>query len=260
MRVKIYSEKGIKTESTTELPKEIFEIKPNGAAMRQYLHVYQINQRRGTVATKTRGEVSGGGRKPWAQKGTGRARQGSTRSPIWVGGGSTHGPQPYDFTAVLPKRTRDLALRSALSEKAGSDRVFVVSEFAPKKPQTSLAWKLLHKLGAQSPVVVIPGKDEKISRSFRNIEGVVIETAAALNPYEVIRAKSVVLMKESIGRLESRLEEKSKVKAPSNRASARLPGSRSEPSKKVSARKPAKKAKAVKPAVKRTVKRSKKQK
>jgi large subunit ribosomal protein L4 len=260
MRVKIYSEKGIKTESTTELPKEIFEIKPNGAVMRQYLHVYQINQRRGTVATKTRGEVSGGGRKPWAQKGTGRARQGSTRSPIWVGGGSTHGPQPYDFTAVLPKRIRDLALCSALSEKAGSDRVFVVSEFVPKKPQTSLAWKLLHKLGAQSPVVVIPGKDEKISRSFRNIAGVVIETAAALNPYEVVRAKSVVLLKESIGRLEERLGGKPKVKEqskkvsarkPDNRASARLLGSRSEPSKK---------ARSVKPAVKRTAKRSKKQK
>jgi large subunit ribosomal protein L4 len=236
MRVHIYSEKGIKTERTTELPKEIFEIKPNETAMRQYLHVYRINQRQGTVSTKTRGEVAGGGRKPWAQKGTGRARQGSIRSPIWVGGGATHGPQPYDFAAVLPSKTRDLALRSALSEKAAADKIFVISEFSPKDPKTSLAANLLLKLGAPDPLIVIPGKDEKITRSFRNIQGVVLETAAALNPYEVIGAKSVVLMKESIETLKNRLVKKPEAKEPS------------------------KKAKAVKPAVKRTVKRSKKQK
>ena len=243
MRVHIYSEKGIKTERTTELPKEIFEIKPNETAMRQYLHVYQINQRRGTVATKTRGEVAGGGRKPWAQKGTGRARQGSTRSPIWVGGGATHGPKPYDFAAVLPRQIRDLALRSALSEKAAADKIFVVGEFSPKYPKTSLAASLLHNLGAPDPLVVIPEKDEKITRSFRNIEGVVLETAAALNPFEVVKAKSVVLLKESIETLKNRLVKKPEVKAPI---------------KKVTVRKPSKKAKAVKPAVKRTVKRSKK--
>src|SRR4030042_3803586 len=102
MRVSFYSEKGTKTASTAELPKDVFEVKPNEAALRQYVHIYQINQRQGTVATKTRGDVSGGGRKPWAQKGTGRARQGSTRAPQWVGGGKVTTPHPHAYTQARP--------------------------------------------------------------------------------------------------------------------------------------------------------------
>ncbi len=166
MRVSVYSEKGTKTASTAELPKDVFEVKPNEAALRQYVHIYQINQRQGTVATKTRGDVSGGGRKPWAQKGTGRARQGSTRSPIWVGGGATHGPQPHGFSAAFPEKIRNLALRSALSEKAAGGKVFVVGEFAPKEPKTALAAQLLRKLGAKKPLVVTSEKDETVNRSF----------------------------------------------------------------------------------------------
>jgi len=205
MRVSVYSEKGIKMESKLDLPGEIFEVKPNEVALREYIHNYQINQRRGTVATKTRGEVSGGGRKPWAQKGTGRARQGSIRAPQWVGGGIVHGPQPRGFSAHLPKNICNLALRSALSERAASGKVFVVGEFAPKEPKTSLAAQLLHKLGAIRPLVVMPEKDEKIIRSFRNIKGVSLGTVATLNPYEVVKAGSVVLLKESVGRIKERL-------------------------------------------------------
>src|SRR4030043_522429 len=118
MRGSVYSEKGTKTASTAELPKDVFEVKPNEAALRQYVHIYQINQRQGTVATKTRGDVSGGGRKPWAQKGTGRARQGSTRSAQWVGGGKVHTPKPRKYTKLMPRKMRHAALRSALSVKA----------------------------------------------------------------------------------------------------------------------------------------------
>lgn len=209
MRVHIYSEKGTKTESTMELPKGIFEIKPNPPGLRQYLHVYQINQRRGTAATKTRADVSGGGRKPWAQKGTGRARHGSIRSPIWVGGGVTFGPQPRDFAASLPKKIRNLALRSALSEKAASGRIFVVGEFSPKEPKTSLAAQLLRRLNAKKPLVVIPERDPKVWRSFRNIPEVVLTTAATLNPYEVVRSGGVVFLKRSVELLKDRLGEKS---------------------------------------------------
>lgn len=236
MRVPVYSEKGVKTESTTELPKEVFEIKPDLVALRQYIHIYQINQRQGTVATKTRGEVSGGGRKPWAQKGTGRARQGSTRSPVWVGGGKTFGPQPRDLEAALPKKIRDLALRSALSEKASAGRVFVIKEFSPKEPKTSLAAQLLRKLDVKTPLVVIPGEDSKTTRSFRNIPDVVLGTAATLNPYEVVRSGSVVLLKASVDLLKNRLEEKSKESTP------KKPGRRSAAKKKASARKPVKRS------------------
>ena len=124
MKVNVYSEKGAKLQSKVELPKDIFGIKPNKAALRQYIRVYRINQRQGTVATKTRGEVRGGGKKPWPQKGTGRARHGSIRSPIWVGGGVAHGPRPRKFGLSIPKKIRDLALRSALSAKV-SDKAIV---------------------------------------------------------------------------------------------------------------------------------------
>src|SRR3972149_22227 len=135
MKVDIYSEKGTKGTTKAELVKEIFEIKPNDAALRQLVRVYQVNQRAGTVSTKTRSEVSGGGRKPWAQKGTGRARHGSTRSPIWVGGGITFGPRPRHFELSIPKRIRDLAFKSALSQKTKDERVHVIDSFSPARHQ-----------------------------------------------------------------------------------------------------------------------------
>lgn len=205
MRVNVYSEKGMKTQSTLELPKEIFGVKPNAAVLRQYIHVYQINQRQGTVATKTRGEVSGGGRKPWAQKGTGRARHGSIRSPIWVGGGVTHGPQPHKFSAAFPRKLRDLALRSALSDKAADGLVLVVEEFSSKIPKTKLARELLQKLGAKRPLIVFPAPWDTAVRAFRNLENVNLSNALSLNPYEIVRAREMILFRKSVEQLKERL-------------------------------------------------------
>lgn len=205
MRVNVYSEKGIKTASTVELPKEIFAVEPNEAVLRQYLHVYRLNQRQGTVSTKTRGEVRGGGRKPWAQKGTGRARQGSIRSPIWVGGGVAHGPKPHDFEADLPKKMRALALSSALTLKAAAKQVFVLKDFAPKVPKTAQGAALLKRLGLKKTLVVLPGTNESAQRSFRNIKGVRIKIAGALNAYEVVDAGDLLLLKESVDKLKERL-------------------------------------------------------
>lgn len=205
MKADVYTEKGTKTQSKTALPKEIFGIKPNQAALRQYIHVYQTNQRQGTVSAKTRGEVRGGGKKPWPQKGLGRARHGSIRSPIWVGGGVAHGPRPRSFQRSLPKKVRDLALRSALSSKAAAKQIYVLKSFAPKEPKTSLAAALLTKLGLGRTLVVTPQKDAVVGRSFRNIPRVEIEAVATLNPYQVVKAKDILLLQESIGKLKERL-------------------------------------------------------
>lgn len=211
MRVNVYSEKGVKTASTIELPKEIFGVEKGEVALRQYIHVYWVNQRQGTASTKTRGEVSGGGRKPWRQKGTGRARQGSIRSPLWPGGGTTHGPKPHEFEAALPQKVRDLALRFALSQKASSDRLRVLSNFALKAPKTAPAAELLNKLELKKTLVVMPEPSEVVSHSFRNIEGTKVTTASQLNASDVVDSGDLLLFKESVGKLKERLEEKKSV-------------------------------------------------
>jgi len=206
MRVDLFSEKGTRLQTKIPLPDEIFGIKPNDTALRQYVRVYRINQRRGTSATKTRSEVSGGGKKPWAQKGTGRARHGSIRSPIWVGGGVTFGPQPRQTELSVPKKVRDLALKSALSWRASQGKVFVVEKFSPPEPKTSLAAKLLGKLGLEKTLVVMPGADGKAVRSFRNIPGVSVTDPLSLNAYDVISARSILFLKDGIAELVKRLK------------------------------------------------------
>ncbi|OGC53968.1 50S ribosomal protein L4 [candidate division WWE3 bacterium RIFCSPHIGHO2_01_FULL_48_15] len=212
MRVNIYSEKGVKTPTTIELPKEIFETAPAETALRQYIHVYRINQRQGTASTKTRGEVRGGGRKPWRQKGTGRARQGSIRSPLWPGGGTTHGPQPHDFEADMPKKVRELALRWALSQKTSSGNLRVLGDFTLKTPKTAIAAKLIDKLGLKKALVILPEPNFVAARSFRNIGGTKIRTAGQLNAYDVVDSGGLLIFKESIGKLKERLEKKTESK------------------------------------------------
>ncbi len=210
MRVNVFSAKGIKTEKKIELPEDIFGVKPNPTVLRQYIHVYRNIQRAGTVATKTRGEVSGGGRKPWAQKGTGRARHGSVRSPIWVGGGITFGPQPRTFEALLTKKVKDLALRSALSAKAAAGRVWVIVGPVFKEPKTAVAQQLLEKLKTRKALVIVPKMDANVFRSFRNLADATVELAGNLNPYEVLNSGDLVFFQESIGKLKERLTKERK--------------------------------------------------
>ena len=210
MRVSVYSAKGIKTEKKIELPEDIFGVKPNPTVLRQYIHVYRNIQRAGTVATKTRGEVSGGGRTPWAQKGTGRARHGSVRSPIWVGGGITLGPKPRTFEALLTKKVKDLALRSALSAKAAAGRVWVIVGPVFKEPKTAVAQQLLEKLKTRKALVIVPKMDANVFRSFRNLADATVELAGNLNPYEVLNSGDLVFFQESIGKLKERLTKERK--------------------------------------------------
>ena len=210
MKVDIYSEKGTKGTTKAELPKGIFEIKPNETALRQFVRVYQVNQRAGTSSTKTRSEVSGGGRKPWAQKGTGRARHGSTRSPIWVGGGITFGPRPRTFELSIPKRIKELALKSALSQKTKEGRIFVIADFAPAKPKTAEAVALFKKLGAERPLLVVGEESKNAALSLQNIQNAQIQSAQYLNAYDVLKSRELIFTKDGLTVLENRLSGKTK--------------------------------------------------
>jgi large subunit ribosomal protein L4 len=189
MKTDLYSEKGTKLSTRVDLPGDVFGIDPNEAALKQYIHVYQTNQRRGTVKTKTRSEVSGGGRKPWRQKGTGRARHGSTRSPIWIGGGIAHGPQPRKFALSVPKKIAKLALRSALSLKAKEGKIKLLEGLSFEVPKASAAAKLLGKLKLGTRILEV--------RATQN-----------LNAYDVVLARDLVLLRGSIGKIEERLGKK----------------------------------------------------
>jgi large subunit ribosomal protein L4 len=169
MKVDVVNTKGEKV-STVELPPEIFEAPIKTELMHQALVRQMANARLGTHKTKTRGEVSGGGRKPWRQKGTGRARQGSTRAAQWVGGGKVHTPRPRDYELSMPRKMRRAALRSALSEKAAASAIVVVDEIKLGEPKTREIAAILHTLvGGASALILLPEADERVERSVRNI-------------------------------------------------------------------------------------------
>src|SRR3989304_5133939 len=186
MKVDVLNLEGKKV-STTELPAAIFEapIKPDlmhRARVRQ-----QANARLGTHSTKTRGEVSGGGRKPWRQKGTGRARVGSTRSPIWVGGGKAHTPKPHGYGLRMPRKMRRAALRSALSVKAAQSGIVIVDEMRLASAKTGeMAKALRGRLGAGTTLIVLPAADEQVERSVRNLAQAKILRAQYLNIRDIL--------------------------------------------------------------------------
>jgi large subunit ribosomal protein L4 len=179
---------------TVELPDDIFGIEPNVAVMHQVVTAQLAAKRAGTHSTKTRAEVRGGGAKPWRQKGTGRARQGSIRAPQWRGGGVAHGPKPRDYSQRTPKKMVRLALRSALSDRASESRVVVVDDWAIDAPKTKDAVKLLQAIGLRTKgeregrvLVVLFRDDENAWKSLRNLgERVQIVLPEELNTYDVL--------------------------------------------------------------------------
>lgn len=187
-----------------DLPDAIFA----GAVNRPLLHEVTVqwlrSRRAGTHATKGRSDVSGGGRKPWKQKGTGRARSGSSRSPLWVGGGTIHGPQPRDYEVAIPRKKRRGALVSALSLQFASGNVVVLEDLAVEKPKTRKVSAVLGALGLEGEKVlmVIPEGAETLERSARNIDGLLAVTPETLNPYLVLYHRKVVILKEALPRLE----------------------------------------------------------
>ncbi len=182
------------------LDADIFGIEPNMDVLHQVITAQLAARRSGSASTKTRGEVRGGGRKPWRQKGLGRARQGSIRAPHWVGGGVAHGPKPRDYTQRTPKKMKRLALRSALSARASESAVKIVQDFDWSAPKTKQATSFLEAVGANGKtLVVLSHLDGVAGRSFRNLPDVILSEPGHLTPYDVLWADQVVFTSHTIG-------------------------------------------------------------
>jgi large subunit ribosomal protein L4 len=183
-----------------KLDSEVFGIEPNLAVLHQVITAQLAARRSGTASTKTRAEVRGGGRKPWRQKGLGRARQGSIRAPHWVGGGVAHGPKPRDYTQRTPKKMKRLALRSALSARASEKAVMVIEDIDWAAPKTKQAITLLKAVGAGGKTLVVLGQIDGVAgRSFRNLPEVILCEPGHLTPYDVLWADQVVFTSHTVG-------------------------------------------------------------
>ncbi len=186
-----------------ELSDDIFGVEVNTHVMYEAVKNYLANQRQGTQSAKTRGEVSGGGRKPWRQKGTGRARQGSTRSPQWVGGGVVFAPKPRDYSYKLPKKIKRLALKSALSSKVQDNEIIVVDSLVLDKPKTKDMVRVLSNLKAgKKTLVVIPERDENVILASRNIPGVKTAYVNTINVYDILNCDSFLITRDAVNKVE----------------------------------------------------------
>jgi len=203
-KVAVYDITGAKT-GEMELNDSVFGVEVNESVLHQAVVMQLASQRLGTAATKTRGLVRGGGRKPWKQKGTGRARAGSTRSPIWVGGGTTFGPQPRSYAFSMPRKQRRLAIKSALTAKLQDGELVVVDSIAFDAPKTKNVIDMLNSFNTTSKKnLIITGEMlENVEKSARNIPGVkAIPAASSLNVYDLLYHDKVFVTKDAITRIE----------------------------------------------------------
>jgi len=181
----------------------IFGIEPNTSVMHAAVVNYLANQRQGTQSTLTRSEVSGGGRKPWKQKGTGRARQGSTRAPQWTHGGIALGPKPRDYSYELPKKVKRLALKSAFSTKVADNDLIVVDNIAVEGFKTKAVVEMLSKLGAdKKALIVMPELDQKLIKSAANIPGVKTALVNTINVYDILNYDKFIVAKSALEKIE----------------------------------------------------------
>lgn len=201
-KVALYNMEG-KQIGDIELNEAIFGAKINDALMHQVVLNQLANRRQGTAATKTRSFVRGGGRKPWRQKGTGRARVGSIRSPLWVGGGVTFGPAPRDFSYRIPKKARRQALKSALSAKVRDGEVIVLDQLTLDQPKTKLMVNVLNALNAGKKTLIVIGDwDTNIELATRNIPKALLLKSSGLNVYDVLNHGCVIFTKDALTKLE----------------------------------------------------------
>lgn len=191
---------GGKTNGTVDLPAEIFDAPANIALLHQVVVAQLAAARQGTHSTKTRGEVRGGGKKPYRQKGTGRARQGSTRAPQFAGGGTVHGPQPRDYSQRTPKKMKAAALRGALSDRARNERIHVITELvASQTPSTKSARTFLGEISDRKKVLLVVGRaDIAAWKSVQNLDGVHPIAPDQLNTYDVLNSDDVVFSVEAL--------------------------------------------------------------
>ena len=201
-KVDVYDIKGKKV-SDVELNENVFGIKPNENIVHEVLINYLANQRQGTQSTKTRSEVSGGGRKPWRQKGTGRARQGSIRAPQWIKGGIALGPKPRSYRYTVNKKERRLAIKSVLSSKVLENELVVVDKIDFKEIKTKEMVKVLNNLKVEGKtLMLLPEKNENVQKSARNIEGVKTTLVNTINVYDLLKYKNLVITLDTVKKLE----------------------------------------------------------
>ena len=192
-----------KKVSDLALAESVFGIEPNEAAMHLCVVNYLANQRQGTQSTRTRSEVSGGGKKPWKQKGTGRARQGSTRAPQWTHGGIAHGPKPREYGFSINKKVRRLAMKSAFSSKVAAEELVVLDELKLDAIKTQEVAKVLAALETGKKVLlVLPENNDVLYRSARNIAGVKVSTVNTLNVYDILNCDTMLVLKDSVAKIE----------------------------------------------------------
>jgi large subunit ribosomal protein L4 len=184
------------------LSEKIFGVEPNKAVVHQVVVAQLANKRQGTQSAKTRGEVSGGGRKPWKQKGTGRARTGSTRNPIWTGGGIIFAPKPRDYTQQVNKKMRRLAMKSIFSEKYNSKELIVLDKLEMAEPKTKDMVLILSNLKAPQALIVLDKKDDNVIRSASNIKKVQTALVNTINAYDMIKYNYLILTVDSLKKIE----------------------------------------------------------
>lgn len=184
------------------LSEEIFGQPVNAAVMHEVVVAHLANCRQGTQSAKTRSEVSGGGKKPWRQKGTGRARQGSTRSPQWRHGGVVFAPKPRDYTIRVNKKVKRLAMKSALSSKVEGNELIVFDALDIEAPKTKEMVKVLKAVDVSKALIVLADKDEKVERASANIEGVKTTLVGTLSVYEILKYEKLILTKASVEKIE----------------------------------------------------------
>lgn len=198
MKLDVFDKTG-KAISNIELSDNVFGVIPNQTVLAQYVRVFLANQRQGTSSTKTRAERRGGGKKPWRQKGTGRARHGSSRSPIWRKGGVSHGPKPKSWTLDLSKKLKRVAMVSVLSAKHSSSALKILDKVELDTPKTKYIADIMKNLNVTgNALFVIKNDNETTRKSAQNIDGLKVSSVENLNAYEVLRARNVVFLEDSI--------------------------------------------------------------
>lgn len=202
-KVAVYNVAGQKT-GEMELNENVFGIQFNEAVVHQALVMQLASRRQGTAATKTRAQVRGGGRKPWKQKGTGRARAGTIRSPLWVGGGTVFGPQPRSYSFRMPRKVRRLAIKSALSAKVAEGELLVVDALGFEQPKTKQVIDLLKNFNAadNKALIITAEENENVGKSSRNIEGVKAITSMGLNVFDLLHHDKILITKDAVTRIE----------------------------------------------------------
>ncbi len=203
MSIKLYDQTG-KEVGTVDLKPEIFGVEPNEAVVHQYIVNYLARQRQGNAATKTRSDVRGGGRKPWRQKGTGRARAGTIRSPLWRGGGIVFGPHPRSYGSKFPRKMKKLALKSVFSDKALQDKIKVIDEFKLDEIKTKQMTGILTNLdlNGKKCLILDEGENENLILSCRNLSKIMCSRAALANGYDILNADYLLLTKAGLEKVE----------------------------------------------------------